>query len=54
MDLENNEYAKSEEEAIEKLAKLDNSINAIGKNLTLINFSEKVGKRLQKYYTYLM
>lgn len=40
--------------SIEKLAKLDNSINAIGKNLTLINFSEKVGKRLQKYYTYLM
>ena len=40
--------------SIEKLAKLDTSINAIGKNLTLINFSEKVGKRLQKYYTYLM
>jgi MFS superfamily sulfate permease-like transporter len=40
--------------SIEKLAKLDSSINVIGKNLTLINYPEKVGERLKKYYTYLM
>ncbi len=40
--------------AIEKLAKLDTTINLIGKNLTLVNYTEKVGQRLQKYYTYLM
>ncbi len=40
--------------AIEKLAKLDSSINVNGKNLTLINYTEKVGQKLQKYYTYLM
>ena len=40
--------------SIEKLAKIDSSINVIGKNLTLINYTEKIGERLQKYYTYLM
>ena len=40
--------------SIEKLAKLDSTINVIGKNLTLINYPEKVGERLKKYYTYLM
>ncbi len=40
--------------SIEKLAKLDSSINVVGKNLTLINYTEKIGQRLQKYYTYLM